>query len=202
MLARNDEHLAAMKTHGIEPIDLVVVNLYPFEQTVAREGVSLGEAVENIDIGGPAMIRSASKNWRDVAVVTDARLYNDIGEEMKKTGGSLSLETRSRLAALAYTRTASYDLAISSYLAKQLPDEDLEYLEPLNPLQNLMFIETDVEENAEGSDGFEEYKSIELAKVTDLRYGENPHQNAALYTTGEPGGIAGAAQLTARNVVQ
>jgi phosphoribosylaminoimidazolecarboxamide formyltransferase/IMP cyclohydrolase len=194
-LRDNDGHLAAMKTHGIEPIDLVAVNLYPFEQTVAREGVNLGEAVENIDIGGPAMIRSASKNWRDVAVVTDARLYKDIGEEMKKTGGSLSLETRSRLAALAYTRTASYDIAISSYLAKQLPDEDLEYLEPLNPLQNLMFIETDVEENIEGPDGFEEYKSIELAKVTDLRYGENPHQKAALYTTGEPGGIAGAAQL-------
>ena len=194
-LRDNDEHLAAMKTHGIEPIDLVVVNLYPFEQTVAHEGVRLGEAVENIDIGGPAMIRSASKNWRDVAVVTDPALYDDIGEEMNKTGGSLSLETRSRLAALAYTRTASYDLAISSYLAKQLPDEDLEYLEPLNPLQNLMFIETDAEGNVEGADGFEEYKSIELAKVTSLRYGENPHQKAALYTTGERGGIAGAAQL-------
>ena len=194
-LRDNDEHLAAMKTHSIEPIDLVVVNLYPFEQTVAQEGVSLRDAVENIDIGGPAMIRSASKNWRDVAVVTDAHLYKDIGEEMKKTGGSLSLETRSRLAALAYTRTASYDLAISSYLAKQLPDGDLEYLEPLNPLQNLMFIETDVEEGSEGPDGFEEYTSIELAKVTSLRYGENPHQKAALYTTGEPGGIAGTEQL-------
>lgn len=194
-LRDNNEHLSAMKTHGIEPIDLVVVNLYPFEQTVASEGASLEEAVENIDIGGPAMIRSASKNWRDVAVVTDARLYKDVGEEMTKTGGSLSLETRSRLAALAYTRTASYDLAISSYLAKQLPDEDLEYLEPLNPLQNLVFIETDVEESVEGPDGFEDYKSVELAKVTSLRYGENPHQKAALYKTGEPGGIAGAAQL-------
>jgi phosphoribosylaminoimidazolecarboxamide formyltransferase/IMP cyclohydrolase len=194
-LRDNDEHLAAMKTHNIEPIDLVVVNLYPFEQTVAQAGVSLEDAVENIDIGGPAMIRSASKNWRDVAVVTDPALYDDISGEMKKTGGSLSLETRSRLAALAYTRTASYDLAISSYLARQLPDEDLEYLEPLNPLQNLMFIETDVEENIETPDGLEEYKSIELAKVTSLRYGENPHQKAALYTTGEPGGIAGAAQL-------
>jgi phosphoribosylaminoimidazolecarboxamide formyltransferase/IMP cyclohydrolase len=195
-LRDNEEHLAAMKTHNIEPIDLVVVNLYPFERTVAREDVTLQDAVENIDIGGPAMIRSASKNWRDVAVVTDPALYVDIGEEMKETGGSLTLETRSRLAALAYTRTASYDLAISSYLAKQLPDEDLEYLEPLNPLQNLVFMETDAEEeNVEGADGFEEYGSIELAKVTDLRYGENPHQKAALYTTGEPGGIAGAAQL-------
>jgi phosphoribosylaminoimidazolecarboxamide formyltransferase/IMP cyclohydrolase len=194
-LRDNDEHLAAMKSHNIEPIDLVVVNLYPFEQTVAREGVTLGEAVENIDIGGPAMIRSASKNWRDVAVVTDPALYDDIGEEMKKTGGSLSLETRSRLAALAYTRTASYDLAISSYLAKQLPDEDLEYLEPLNPLQNLVFIETDVEESVEDAGAFDEYRSIELVRVASLRYGENPHQKAALYTTGEPGGIAGASQL-------
>ena len=202
-LRDNDEHLAAMKTHGIEPIDLVVVNLYPFEQTVAREDVSLGEAVENIDIGGPAMIRSASKNWRDVAVVTDARLYKDIGEEMKKTGGSLSLETRSRLAALAYTRTASYDLAISSYLAKQLPDEDLEYLEPLNPLQNLMFIETDVEENVEGADGFEEYKSIELAKVTEpaLR-GESPSESRALHNRRTRRNSRGRAAPRQGNVVQ
>lgn len=193
-LRDNDEHLAAMNTHGIEPIDLVVVNLYPFEQTIAKDGVSLEEAVENIDIGGPAMIRSASKNWRDVAVVTDARLYEAIADEMKETGGSLSLETRARFAALAYTRTASYDLAISSYLARQLSDEDLEFLEPLNPLEGLVFIETDNEDN-EASEGFEEFDSIELAKVTDLRYGENPHQRAALYETSEAGGIAKAEQL-------
>jgi phosphoribosylaminoimidazolecarboxamide formyltransferase / IMP cyclohydrolase len=193
-LRDNDEHIAAMKSHGIEPIDLVVVNLYPFEQTIANDGVTLEEAVENIDIGGPAMIRSASKNWRDVAVVTDSRLYGSISEEMRENGGSLSLETRARLAALAYTRTASYDLAISSYLAKQLPDEDLEFLEPLNPLQNLIFIETDDNAN-ENTGGFEEFTSIELAKVADLRYGENPHQKAALYETSEPGGIAKAEQL-------
>jgi phosphoribosylaminoimidazolecarboxamide formyltransferase/IMP cyclohydrolase len=194
-LRDNAEHRQAMETHGIEPIDLVVVNLYPFEETIAKEDVSLEDAVENIDIGGPAMIRSASKNWRDVAVVTDAGLYDGIWEELQETGGSLSLETRARLAALAYTRTASYDLAISSYLAKQLSREDLDFLEPFNPLQNLVFIETDVEEADEQTDGFEEYTSIELAKVADLRYGENPHQKAALYETNERGGIAKAEQL-------
>ncbi|MCU1289695.1 MAG: cyclohydrolase / phosphoribosylaminoimidazolecarboxamide formyltransferase [Acidobacteria bacterium] len=200
-LRDNEEHQNAMRTHGIEPIDLVVVNLYPFEETVAKEDVSLEEAVENIDIGGPAMIRSASKNWRDVAVVTDARLYENIIGELNETGGSLSLETRQRLATLAYTRTASYDLAISSYLAKQLSNEDLEFLEPLNPLGNLVFIESvDLdEEESEASDveneELSEYVSIELAKITDLRYGENPHQKAALYESDESGGIAKAEQL-------
>ncbi len=142
-LRDNDEHLSAMAEHGIEAIDLVVVNLYPFEETIAKDGVSLDEAVENIDIGGPSMIRSASKNWRDVAVITDPRLYLEITDEMNENAGSLSLETRARLAALAYTRTASYDLAISSYLAKQLSNDDLERLEPLNPLSDLVFIEFD-----------------------------------------------------------
>ncbi len=193
-LRDNEEHLAQMKTHNIEPIDLVVVNLYPFEQTVASEDVSLSEAVEQIDIGGPAMIRSASKNWRDVAVVTDAKLYEYILDELKKNGGALSLETRQRLATLAYTRTASYDLSISSYLAKQLSGEDLDFLEPFNPLSNLMFIETDADETPNDSQ-LEEFVSIELAKVSDLRYGENPHQQAALYETGMRGGIARAKQL-------
>ena len=193
-LRDNEEHQAAMKAHDIEPIDLVVVNLYPFERTVENEDVSLEEAVEQIDIGGPAMIRSASKNWRDVAVVTDARLYENISNEMKETNGALSIETRRRLAALAYTRTASYDLAISSYLAKQLSGEDLDFLEPFNPLGNLMFIETDLEE-IESDSELEDFVSIELAKVSDLRYGENPHQQAALYETGERGGIAHAEQL-------
>ena len=109
-----------METHCIKPIDLVVINLYPFEQTIEKEGVSLEEAVEQIDIGGPAMIRSASKNWRDVAVVTDAKLYENVLNEMNETDGSLSLKTRQRLAALAYTRTSYYDLAISGFLAEQL----------------------------------------------------------------------------------
>ena len=196
-LRDNENHVASMREHGIEPIDLVVVNLYPFEQTIAREDVSLAEAVENIDIGGPAMIRSASKNWRDVAVVTDARLYDSVLQEIKENGGSLSLETRQRLATLAYTRTASYDLAISSYLAKQLSNEDLQMLEPFNPLQNLIIIESDeiFDETAEESEELPEFESIELAKIADLRYGENPHQKAALYESDESGGIAKAEQL-------
>jgi len=198
-LRDNENHVASMQEHGIEPIDLVVVNLYPFQETIAKEDVSLPEAVENIDIGGPAMIRSASKNWRDVAVVTDAKLYENVLQEMKETGGSLSLETRQRLATLAYTRTASYDLAISSYLAEQLSNADLEFLEPFNPLGNLIIIESEdiFEENIEtgGEEELPEFETIELEKSADLRYGENPHQKAAIYESDEAGGIAKAEQL-------
>lgn len=196
-LRDNDDHLASMRQHEIEPIDLVVVNLYPFEQTVSDEGVSLEEAVENIDIGGPAMIRSASKNWRDVAVVTDSRLYPQIIDEMRENSGALSIETRQRLATLAYTRTASYDLAISSYLANKLSEKELATLEPLNPLGSLMFIESgsdDKDSNLEDS-ALPQLVELELAKITDLRYGENPHQKAALYSTREFGGLTNAEQL-------
>jgi phosphoribosylaminoimidazolecarboxamide formyltransferase / IMP cyclohydrolase len=198
-LRDNENHVASMNEHGIEPIDLVIVNLYPFQETIAKEDVTLAEAVENIDIGGPAMIRSASKNWRDVAVVTDAKLYEGIVEELNSNDGSLSLETRQRLATLAYTRTASYDLAISSYLAKQLSNADLEFLEPFNPLGNLVIIESDeifdetIEEDK--TENLPEYATIELEKIADLRYGENPHQKAALYESDEAGGIAKAEQL-------
>ncbi len=198
------DHVASMTEHAITPIDLVVVNLYPFEATIEKDDVSLEEAVENIDIGGPAMIRSASKNWRDVAVVTDVRLFDGITAELNANVGSLSLETRQRLATLAYTRTASYDLAISSYLARQLSNEDLEKLEPFNPLGHLTFFEADDEDLSEPpasagstdetSDQLPEYQIIELTKIVDLRYGENPHQKAALYKT-DGGGIAGAEQL-------
>jgi len=191
-LRDNPEHLASMDEHGIIPVDMVVVNLYPFEKTIAKEGVELEEAVENIDIGGPAMIRSASKNWRDVAVVTDPGLYPSIIEELKDSDGSLSLNTRRRLAVLSYARTASYDLAISSYLAGTLSDEEVESIERFNPLGRVMFIEDRLEGTDQGQ--MEEVESIVLAKVADLRYGENPHQRAALYET-SGGGIAGAEQL-------
>ena len=197
-LRDNENHARSMTEHGIEPIDLVVVNLYPFQETIAKEDVSLAEAVENIDIGGPAMIRSASKNWRDVAVVTDAKLYESVSQELRETGGSLSLKTRQRLATLAYTRTASYDLAISAYLAKQLSTEDLGFLEPFNPLGNLIIIESaDIfdETVEEDGDDLPDFETIELEKAADLRYGENPHQKAALYESNESGGIAKAEQL-------
>jgi phosphoribosylaminoimidazolecarboxamide formyltransferase / IMP cyclohydrolase len=193
-LRDNSEHVSAMQTHGIEPIDLVVINLYPFEKTIEKEDVSLEEAIEQIDIGGPAMIRSASKNWRDVAVLTDARLYQSVLQEMDETNGALSLDTRQRLATLAYTRTASYDLAISSFLAAQLSEKDIEFLEPFNPLADLTFIKTETEETDEAEE-FEDFLSLELSKIADLRYGENPHQKAAIYASGKRGGIANAEQL-------
>jgi len=200
-LRDNDVHVASMKDHGIEPIDLVVVNLYPFEETIAKDGVSLDEAVENIDIGGPAMIRSASKNWRDVAIVTDSRLYPQIIDELNKHKGSLSLETRQRLATLAYSRTASYDLAISSYLAEQLSEEELETLEPLNPLRSLIFINAEEDsEEGESETGLPQNIDLQLAKVTDLRYGENPHQRAALYQQGVLEGLTDAVQLHGKDM--
>ncbi|HUF03734.1 MAG TPA: bifunctional phosphoribosylaminoimidazolecarboxamide formyltransferase/IMP cyclohydrolase [Aridibacter sp.] len=210
-----DEHVSAMQEHGIEPIDMVVINLYPFEKTIEREDVSVPEAVEQIDIGGPAMIRSASKNWRDVAVVTDARLYPDLVAELESNDGALSIETRQRLAALAFTRTSHYDLAISSYLADQLGNDDLDYLEPFNPFGNLAFIEIDeidaIEDEVEtGSDstkpskdegdGMPEGFGLVFGKTADLRYGENPHQRAAIYSENGGGGIANAEQLQGKEM--
>ncbi|HYP53529.1 MAG TPA: hypothetical protein VEQ42_08310, partial [Pyrinomonadaceae bacterium] len=116
----NPEHVRALAEHGIGPIDMVVVNLYPFEETVAREGVTLEEAVEQIDIGGPSMVRSAAKNFRDVAVVTSPVIYPRIFEELTRTGGSLSLGTRSQLALEAFTHTSMYDNAIARYLAEAM----------------------------------------------------------------------------------
>jgi len=202
---RDDEgHVEAMKAHGIEAIDLVVINLYPFEKTVADPTVPLDEAVENMDIGGPAMIRSAAKNWRDVAVVTDPALYESVAAELAENDGSLTLAARRRLAVLAFTRTAAYDLSISSYLAGHLSDADLEQLEPYNPMGGLMFIESEdlddefpADETSEGDEdaGFPPRFDLQFAKVADLRYGENPHQRAALYALDGESGIAGAEQL-------
>ncbi len=201
-LRDDPEHVAAMRQHSIKPIDLVVVNLYPFESTVAADGVTLEEAVENIDIGGPSMIRSAAKNWRDVAVVTDPRLYPQIADELSANSGGLTLTTRQRLALLAYARTASYDLAISSYLAGQVNEDDLAFLEPFNPLGDLTFIrhedmdpDLDQTDNASTPETLPSLIEIELAKIKDLRYGENPHQAAALYSLGENDGIANAEQV-------
>jgi phosphoribosylaminoimidazolecarboxamide formyltransferase/IMP cyclohydrolase len=173
-LRDDQDHVAAMRQHDIEPIDLVVVNLYPFEATIAKEGVALDDAVENIDIGGPAMIRSASKNWRDVAIVTDPAKYDEIIAEMRGSNGSLCLTTRQKLAAAAFVRTAAYDIAISSYLEKQLS--------------------TDA-----AARQFPEVGHIRITKLHDLRYGENPHQKAALYVSGE-GGIANARQLNGKEM--
>ncbi len=114
----NEKHLQDMKAHGIESIDLVCVNLYPFEKTVAKPGCTLAEAIENIDIGGPTMIRSSAKNSAFVAVVTDPSQYKGIIEEMKANQGALSVQTRAELALATFRRTAEYDRAICDYLAK------------------------------------------------------------------------------------
>lgn len=113
----NSDHVKTMAKHGIEPIDMVVVNLYPFEATVAKPNCTLEEAIENIDIGGPAMIRSAAKNYRDVGVVVDPGDYDDLIAEMKKNGGKISAQTRFRLARKVFRMTAKYDAAITHYLS-------------------------------------------------------------------------------------
>jgi phosphoribosylaminoimidazolecarboxamide formyltransferase/IMP cyclohydrolase len=115
-LRDNPEHVEMMKTHGIKPIDMVVVNLYQFEKTVAKEGVTLEEAIENIDIGGPSMLRSSAKNFRHVTVIVDPADYEIVLREMKKTGGETTLKTRFRLARKVFQLTHRYDGAISQYL--------------------------------------------------------------------------------------
>jgi phosphoribosylaminoimidazolecarboxamide formyltransferase/IMP cyclohydrolase len=153
LLARRDvdDHIRAMRDHGIEPIDLVCINLYPFEQTILRDGVTRDEAIEQIDIGGPAMIRSASKNHDFVTVVTSPRQYDRVVSEMRRHEGATTLELRRDLAAAAFTRTAEYDTAISAWMGTRRP-------ESFPPMLRLTY-----------------------AHHADLRYGENPHQQAAVY---------------------
>ena len=152
---RNDpDHVKQMKQHGIEPIDLVVVNLYPFEQTTARPGCTFEEAIENIDIGGPTMLRSAAKNYTDVAVVVSPRDYGRVLEEIRKTGG-VSEKTRFELCRTVFLHTARYDGAISAYLDSQVP--------------------------AEEKTRFPNILTLQFEKIQNLRYGENPHQQGAFY---------------------
>jgi phosphoribosylaminoimidazolecarboxamide formyltransferase/IMP cyclohydrolase len=150
----NPEHVSKMKEHGIESIDMVVVNLYPFEATVAKENCSLEDAIENIDIGGPTMIRSAAKNYPDVTVIIDPGDYSAVLDEMERTKGEVSEKTNFRLAKKVFQSTARYDGAISNYLGS---------------LSN-------------GNKGlFPETLSVQYSKVQELRYGENPHQKGAFY---------------------
>jgi phosphoribosylaminoimidazolecarboxamide formyltransferase/IMP cyclohydrolase len=166
----NVEHKAAMATHGISPIGLLVVNLYPFEATVAR-GASWEDTVENIDVGGPAMIRAAAKNHDDVTVIVDPSDYDVVATELAAGGNVTALTTRRRLAAKAFARTASYDAAISQWFGAQLEDQ------------------------------FGGYFATGGAKLQGLRYGENPHQKAAFYATpGRSFGIAAARQLQGKEL--
>ncbi|MCA1613501.1 MAG: bifunctional phosphoribosylaminoimidazolecarboxamide formyltransferase/IMP cyclohydrolase [Acidobacteria bacterium] len=181
----NDEHSRALAEHGIEPIDMVVINLYPFEQTVARGGVTLAEAVEQVDIGGPAMVRSAAKNWEGVAVVTSPEMYEEIARELRERGGSLSRPTRARLSLMAYQRTSSYDAAIVEYLGSR-------HAETFGP--------SPAESSSNGSSSdLPPSLELSLAKAADLRYGENPHQRAALYLSGGPG-VAAAEVLAGKEM--
>jgi phosphoribosylaminoimidazolecarboxamide formyltransferase/IMP cyclohydrolase len=167
------EHVAAVEEHEILPIDMVVVNLYAFEKTAAKPGVKFEEVIENIDIGGPSMLRSAAKNFADVAVVSLVADYSGIAEEMRANGGGLSHKTRWRLARAAFATTAAYDAGIASTL-ESLPDEA---------------------GTMERSTEFPEILRISGERKTVLRYGENPHQKAAVYVDGSGMGIAGAEQL-------
>ncbi len=158
LLGRRDkpEHMKQMKEHGIEPIDMVVINLYQFDKATARPDCTFEEAIENIDIGGPSMIRSAAKNFESVAVVTDPSDYNLIIKEMGQTGGSISHDTKFRLAKKAFTTTAKYDTMIAHYLER-------------------------VSEKPEEAIHFPEIYTPTFEKVQHLRYGENPHQRGAFY---------------------
>ena len=215
----NKEHMSALGEHGIEPIDMVVINLYPFEQTVAREGVTIEEAIEQIDIGGPSMVRSAAKNYGDVAVVTSNELYARVLAEMEEYKGALSLATRSQLARLAFMRTAFYDAKVFAYLDSLTAEEASDSWKIYPPIVSIAdtvevyagllsdaFDAADAEDLAEageaGDSEFDEYAELTLNKLSDLRYGENPHQPAALYEIEEEGarGVAHAALLSGKEM--
>ena len=178
ILARRDrpEHAAALERHAIPTIDLVVVNLYPFRETVAREGCTLDDAIENIDIGGPAMVRSAAKNWQHVGVVVDPADYDTLLAELEKSGRMLSAATRFGLARKAFSHTAAYDGAVSNWLTARGPDG--------------------------AAMAFPDRYNWQGAKVQDLRYGENPHQHAAFYRdeASVPGTIATYRQLQGKEL--
>jgi len=178
----NREHEAAVAAHDIAPIDMVVVNLYAFEKTAAQPGVAFGHLIENIDIGGPSMVRSAAKNFEDVAIVTRTSDYPALIDELKANSGALSRETRWRLAQKAFALTAAYDSAIANTLdsISEAPAPDA----PASP----------------DSDALPSTLRINLPRVQSLRYGENPHQRAALYADGSGLGVAGATQLQGKEL--
>jgi phosphoribosylaminoimidazolecarboxamide formyltransferase/IMP cyclohydrolase len=178
-IRENQQHRAAVNEHGIQPIDMVVVNLYAFEKTASRPGVGFHELIENIDIGGPSMVRSAAKNFQDVAIVTSPCDYEAIAQEMQSNGGALSLATKWRLAQKAFATTAAYDSAIASTLERVAsPDAKL----------------------ALDEHGFPKTLRLSFQKAFDLRYGENPHQKAALYSDGSGKGVANGKQLQGKEL--
>jgi phosphoribosylaminoimidazolecarboxamide formyltransferase / IMP cyclohydrolase len=181
----NPEHREALAAHDIQPIDMVVVNLYAFEATLRKPGVHFSEVIENIDIGGPSMLRSAAKNFEDVAVVTSPSDYPALTEELRVNEGRLTRETRWRLAQKAFGLTAAYDLAIANALESlpSLPDAEAQLALPRG--EELPFPAT---------------VRLAYSQAMPLRYGENPHQRAALYTDGSGTGIAGLRQLQGKEL--
>lgn len=177
----NPSHVASIRDHEIQPIDMVVVNLYAFEATASKPGVPFHEVIENIDIGGPSMIRSAAKNFEDVAVVTTTADYTTIAQELTANTGALSRETRWRLAKAAFATTAAYDSAI----AQTLPNLSLHAETGTEPAEATVFPKK---------------LHLEFTLSAPLRYGENPHQQAALYTDGSATGIASARQLQGKEL--
>jgi phosphoribosylaminoimidazolecarboxamide formyltransferase/IMP cyclohydrolase len=176
----NSEHAAAVKSHDIEAIDMVVVNLYPFTETVKKPGVQFLEIIENIDIGGPSMLRSAAKNFDDVAVVTSPADYAALITELNANAGGLTRETRWRLAQKAFATTAAYDSAIAASLSQLSPDA----APTASPEAN----------------AFPDHLRLDLRKAAPLRYGENPHQRAALYADDSGRGMASAKQLQGKEL--
>ncbi len=172
-------HRTAVAEHDIQPIDMVVVNLYAFEKTASKPGVPFEEIVENIDIGGPSMIRSAAKNFQDVAVVTSPEDYDAIAREMAEMNGALSRETKWRLAQKAFAITAAYDSAIASTLERVSSNGHFQ-LQP--------------------DGGFPQTLRLSFNKVMDLRYGENPHQAAAMYSDGSAGGAANGRHIQGKEL--
>jgi phosphoribosylaminoimidazolecarboxamide formyltransferase/IMP cyclohydrolase len=178
----NAEHVASVEAHAIEPIDMVVVNLYAFEKTAKKDGVAFSDVIENIDIGGPSMVRSAAKNFEDVAIVTSAADYGVIAEELVANAGALGRGTRWRLAKAAFAVTAAYDAGIASTLET--------IAEPAAHGAAAVF---DVEAMPSTLRVIEERETV-------LRYGENPHQKAALYVDGSGRGVASARQLQGKEL--
>ena len=178
----NAEHEAAVAAHGIEPIDMVVVNLYAFEKTAAQPSVAFGHLIENIDIGGPSMVRSAAKNFEDVAIVTSVSDYPALIEEMKAAHGALSRETRWKLAQQAFATTAAYDTAIA------------------NTLEKIAEAPAAASPAVSDAAAFPSALRIHMPRTQSLRYGENPHQRAALYADGSGLGVAGATQLQGKEL--
>ncbi len=208
------EHLAQASRVGMKLIDMVVVNLYPFKETVAKEGVTLKEAIENIDIGGPTMLRSAAKNHKSVAVIVDPEDYEKIADELKNNGGCINDSTLFALSIKAFQHTCEYDSVIFNYLSNRYSSfKESDYKDSGVFVRNYLKIDCTKVENEviadlaandikDGQGNFNKSINLKFEKIQDLRYGENPHQKAAYYRYAEAvdGSLAGSVQLQGKEL--